>query len=149
MDRSELQYITLCILREKLSATEISSGGLEESGQPERHTLQMIKPYVQSLLRRVGLYNRLKASCLYDLYWRFADKRMLDGRSREVKFYRNLLEGFRNGDLIFDIGANHGHKTDIFLRVGARVLAVDPDKVNQEALKDKFLRYRWGRKPVI
>ena len=51
--------------------------------------------------------------------------------------------------MIFDIGANHGQKTDIFLRVGARVLAVDPDEVNQEALRDKFLRYRLVKKPVI
>jgi FkbM family methyltransferase len=50
--------------------------------------------------------------------------------------------------LIFDIGANYGQKTDIFLRVGARVLAVDPDEMNQEALKDKFLRYRLVAKQV-
>ena len=109
----------------------------------------MIKRSVQSLLKRVGLYNRLKASCLYDLYWRVADSRMIDGRSREVNFYRDLLEGFQGGDLIFDIGANHGQKTDIFLRIGARVLAVDPDEMNQEALRDKFLRYRLVKKPVI
>jgi FkbM family methyltransferase len=109
----------------------------------------MIKRSVQSLLKRVGLYNRLKASCLYDLYWSVADSRMNKERSREVTFYRDLLQGFQDGDLIFDIGANHGHKTDIFLRVGARIVAVDPDEMNQEALKDKFLRYRWGKKPVI
>lgn len=109
----------------------------------------MIKRSVQSLLKRVGLYNRLKASCLYDLYWSVADSRMNKERSREVTFYRDLLQGFQDGDLIFDIGANHGHKSDIFLRVGARIVAVDPDEMNQEALKDKFLRYRWGKKPVI
>lgn len=78
-----------------------------------------------------------------------ADSRIIQRRSREVKFYRDLLEGFQDGDLFFDIGANHGQKTDIFLRVGARVLAVDPDEINQEALKDKFLRYRLVKKPVI
>lgn len=109
----------------------------------------MIKQSVQSLLKRVGLYNRLKASCLYSLYWRMVDSRIVTARSREVIFYRDLLEGFQDGDLIFDIGANHGYKTDIFLRLGARVLAVDPDEVNQKTLKDKFLRHRWVRKPVI
>lgn len=108
----------------------------------------MIKRSVQTILKRVGLYNRLKASCLYDLYWRVADSRIIEGRSREVKFYRDLLEGFKSGDLIFDIGANYGQKTDIFLRLGARVLAVDPDEMNQAALRDKFLRYRWVEKPV-
>jgi FkbM family methyltransferase len=109
----------------------------------------MIKRSVQSLLKRVGLYNRLKASCLYSLYWRMADSRIVTARYREVNFYRDLLEGFQDGDLIFDIGANYGQKTDIFLRVGARVLAVDPDEMNQEALRDKFLRYRLVKKPVI
>jgi FkbM family methyltransferase len=108
-----------------------------------------IKLYTQTLLRRVGLYHRLKASCLYDLYWGIADKKVIDRISKEVEFYRDLLEGLGDGDLIFDIGANHGHKTGIFLRLGARVLAVDPDETNQEALKEKFLRYRLVRKPVI
>jgi|SwirhirootsSR3_FD_contig_41_7716239_length_2037_multi_3_in_0_out_0_2 FkbM family methyltransferase len=109
----------------------------------------MIKRSIQSLLTQIGLYNRLKASCFYDLYWRIADSRIIDRRSREIQFYRNLLlEEFQDDDLIFDIGANHGSKTDIFLRLGARVLAVDPDEANQEALKDKFLKYRWTQKPV-
>jgi len=107
-----------------------------------------IKSYLQMLLKRARLYNRLRVSLIYDFYWRMADSRVIEGRSREVRFYRDLLEGFRHGDLIFDIGANHGHKTDIFLRIGARVLAIDPDEMNQDALKDKFLRYRWVRKPV-
>jgi FkbM family methyltransferase len=109
----------------------------------------MIKQSGQSLLKRVGLYNRLKASCLYDLYWRAADSKIINRRSRELKFYRDLLLGsFQDGDLIFDIGANHGSKTDIFLRLGARVLAVDPDETNQKTLREKFLRYRWVKKPV-
>ena len=111
--------------------------------------LRALKPYLQTLLRRVGLYQRVKASRIYDFYWRIADKRIIDDRTREVEFYRNLLKGFRNGDLVFDVGANHGYKTEIFLRLGARVVAVEPDEVNQEALKQKFLRYRLNRRPVV
>lgn len=109
----------------------------------------MIKHSVQTFLKRAGLYNRLKASVLYDLYWNIADKRIINGRSREVEFYRYLLEGFHAGDLIFDIGANHGRKVDVFLRMGARVVAVDPDEENQETLRDKFLRHRWEKKTVV
>lgn len=108
----------------------------------------MIKSSIQTLLKRVGLYNRLKASVIYDLYWRIADSRIIDWRSKEVEFYRRLLEGFQAGDLVFDIGANYGQKTDNFLRIGARVLAVDPDETNQKSLQDKFLRYRWFKRPV-
>ena len=107
-----------------------------------------VKPYSQALLKRLGLYSRLKGSFLYDLYWRAVQKQIIEKRSREVEFYRELLKGFQKDALIFDIGANHGSKTDIFLRLGARVLAVDPDEMNQNTLRDKFLRYRWAKRPV-
>ena len=85
---------------------------------------------------------------MYDLYWSIADKGRIKARCREVNFYRHLLNGFRRGDLIFDIGSNDGSKTDVFLRLGARVVAVDPDEHNQGILRAKFVRYRLARKPV-
>ena len=107
------------------------------------------KQYLQQALKRIGLYHRLKASPLYDLYWSVADRSILDGATKELEFYRNLLDGFQPGDSIFDIGANHGFKTEIFLRLGAKVVAVDPDKANQKILQDKFLKYRLSPKPVV
>jgi FkbM family methyltransferase len=108
-----------------------------------------VKPHVQALLKRVGLYQRLKASCVYDWYWGISDRRVIARRDRQVEFYRGLLQGFRKGELIFDIGANHGSKTDVFLRLSARVVAVDPDEHNQEILRQKFLSYRLNRKPLV
>ena len=110
--------------------------------------MRRLKPCLQSALRRVGLYDRLKASFWYDLYWRITDRRILDQRDGEIEFYRTLLRGMRKGDVIFDIGANHGQKTDIFLRLGAKVVAVEPDEINQEVLKRKFLKCRIYRKPL-
>jgi FkbM family methyltransferase len=107
------------------------------------------KQCVQTLLRRVGLYQRIKSSCLYDLYWNIADRRLIDDRSIEVEFYRNTLKGFRPGHVIFDVGANEGQKTDIFLRLGAKVVAVEPDERNQSILKQNFLSYRFIKKPVV
>jgi FkbM family methyltransferase len=107
------------------------------------------KDSIQIFLRRHGFYDRIKSSPLYDLYWLFADRRLIDNRNKEVQFYKRILKKFRKGDLIFDIGANYGYKTDIFLRLGARVVAVEPDASNQDALKKKFLRYRLVKKPVI
>src|SRR5579863_480002 len=104
--------------------------------------MQQVKRYVQRALRRAGIYQRLKASLVYDLYWMTADRTLIDRRDREVGFYRGLLNGFRRGDLIFDIGANVGDKTDAFLRLGARVVSVEPDDANQAVLQDRFLRYR-------
>ncbi|MGH9453971.1 MAG: FkbM family methyltransferase [Terriglobia bacterium] len=110
--------------------------------------MSALKPCLQRVLKRAGLHQRLKASCVYDAYWRMTDRRCIDGRSQQVDFYHSLLKGFRRGGLIFDVGANVGDKTDIFLRLGARIVAVEPDEVNQEVLKEKFLRYRLAPKPV-
>ena len=106
------------------------------------------KQCVQTLLRRVGLYQRVKSSCLYDFYWSIADRRLVDHRSIEVEFYRNTLKGFRPGHVIFDVGVNDGQKTDIFLRLGAKVVAVEPDEQNQSILKQNFLTYRLIKRPV-
>jgi FkbM family methyltransferase len=112
-------------------------------------TARTMNSQLQTLLKRAGLYNRLKASCAYDLYWTLVDRSVIAQVYGETTFYRNILTGFRSGDLIFDVGANDGFKTDIFLRLGARVVAVEPDSTNQETLRQKFLTYRLTRKPVV
>src|SRR5947209_9425318 len=107
-----------------------------------------LKSAAQEGLKRIHLYERAKASLLYELYWRIADRSVIDGRDREITFYRNALPGLRQGDLIFDIGANQGFKTEIFLRLGASVVAVEPDELGQSALNDKFRKFRFTKKPV-
>src|SRR5437762_8863265 len=107
-----------------------------------RPATRTIKTRAQMLLKRFGLYHRVRASRLYDAYWKFADSRVANDLLAELDFYRRHLQGFRPGDLFFDIGANEGHKTNIFLRMGARVVAVDPDEHNQEVLKKSFSTLR-------
>jgi FkbM family methyltransferase len=114
-----------------------------------RPRLSSVKTQVQYVLKRLGIYHRLKASRLYDAYWLIADKRLVTAISDEVKFYRRHLKGFRPGSLFFDVGANEGHKTNVFLRMGARVVAVDPDEHNQEVLRKSFLTLRLKRRVVI
>jgi len=101
-----------------------------------------------SILKQSGIYHRLRASFVYDLYLTLRNGELLKARDREAAFYRAVLNGFKPGDLIFDIGANIGDKTDTFLRLGARVVAVDPDEHNQNVLRQKFLRSRIRPKPV-
>ncbi|HEY2548638.1 MAG TPA: FkbM family methyltransferase [Candidatus Acidoferrum sp.] len=108
-----------------------------------------LKPKIQGALRRAGLLNRLRASLMYDLYWRFADPQLVAARRKEMNFYRTVLNGLRKNDLIFDIGANNGTKAKIFLDLGVRVVAVEPDRANQEILKEKFLNYRMHRLPIV
>lgn len=111
--------------------------------------MQELKEYVPSMLKQAGFYQRLKSSYVHDLYWRITDRRLIDDRGKQVNFYRKLLGGFRSGDIIFDVGANVGEKTDVFLRLGARVVAVEPDERCQEILRGKFLEYRLAPKPVV
>ena len=111
--------------------------------------LPRLKSQLQRSLGDLGLYQRVRGSRLYDFYWTVADKRIIDDRRSEVRFYRDLLKGLRPGDLIFDVGANQGYKADIFLRLGAKVVAVEPDEFSQEILKQKFLRYRLRKRPLI
>jgi len=128
---------------------------LDEPAEEMRMTAEVniprhkTKDYVRRLLGRVGVYERAKASWIYDAYWSMADRQIVDDRRRQTDFYRNLLNGFRKGDVIFDVGANLGYKADIFLRLGATVVAMEPDELNQDILKQKFLKYRMKRKPLI
>jgi FkbM family methyltransferase len=108
----------------------------------------MLKVCAQAALKRVGLYHRLWSSRSYDLYWRIVNRRVLDDRAKEIEFYRGVLKGLRRGALVFDVGANAGQKTDVFLRLGARVIAIEPDEQNQVVLREKFLRLRRTPMPV-
>lgn len=100
------------------------------------------------MLQKLGMYNRVKSSRLYDAYWMVAGPGLIRDRNAEIDFYRKTLVGLTEKSLIFDVGANQGYKTDIFLRLGAHVVAIDPDTSNHEILRQKFLSYRLRKKPV-
>ena len=106
------------------------------------------KEQAQNLLRSVGVYERARESWIYDAYWNVFDSHIIEDRRKEASFYRTLLEGFREGDLIYDVGANQGYKTGIFLSLGARVVAVEPDESCQTILKQRFLTFRLRKKPL-
>jgi FkbM family methyltransferase len=112
-------------------------------------TFPRLKTYLQRSLAQLGVYERAKASWIYDFYWTLVDRRIVRDRRSELTFYRDLLDGFRQDDLIFDVGANQGYKTDIFLRLGAKVVAVEPDEVSQQTLKERFLKYRMKKRPLV
>jgi FkbM family methyltransferase len=52
-----------------------------------------------------------------------------------MNFYKKFI---RKGDLCFDIGANTGGRTDLFLRLGAKVVAVEPQSRCFEMLQKRF-----------
>jgi FkbM family methyltransferase len=56
----------------------------------------------------------------------------------DVSFYSSFI---KKGDLCFDVGANIGNKVDMLMRVGARVVAIEP----QESCY-RILKYKYGNK---
>jgi FkbM family methyltransferase len=58
-----------------------------------------------------------------------------------LDFYRQFIA---EGDLCFDVGANMGDRTALFLQLGAKVVAIDPQPDCVQQLKDKF-----GRNPSV
>src|SRR5271168_3472899 len=119
------------------------------SESDKRVTMKSPKLRIQRMLQRAGLYHRLRTSSVHELYQRIVGKHWILSREKQIDFYRRLLTGLRPGDLIFDIGANEGFKTDLFLRLGARVVAIEPDETNQSILREKFVRLRLVRRPLV
>ena len=62
-------------------------------------------------------------------------------RKKCLKFYSEFV---RTGDLVFDVGSNVGDRIDVFLKLGAKIVAIEPQEycVN-------ILRHRFGEKVVI
>lgn len=80
-------------------------------------------------------YQRLKYSTagrLFNNVFRRSSKRQL---KNEIKFYSSFLS---SPALIFDIGANDGHKTEAFKFLSGKVVACEPDPFNLEILKARF-----------
>lgn len=65
--------------------------------------------------------------------------------AEELNFYSQLV---KKDDLCFDIGANVGEKTRLFLQLGAIVVAVEPQESCWRVLKRRFKNERVFIEPV-
>jgi FkbM family methyltransferase len=89
---------------------------------------------IKKILRNTGLYVYLK-------YWRkkyFPSQiqRNENGLLGEkLVFYKQFLKW---GDLCFDVGANIGNRTEAFLNLGAKVVAVEPQSECAQMLRLRF-----------
>ena len=80
---------------------------------------------VRKFLRFCGLYDSV-----VDLKHYFTNT-----QADYINFYSNFID---NGDLCFDIGANVGRRTKVFLKLGAKVIAVDPQEHCMKILRKKY-----------
>jgi len=59
----------------------------------------------------------------------------LKRKHKSINFYKQYIKA---GDLCFDIGANVGLRTEIFLDLKAKVISVEPVEESYSKLKEKF-----------
>jgi FkbM family methyltransferase len=65
----------------------------------------------------------------------FRNKQQQEFDAKLFEFYSGLLN---KGSKCYDIGASYGYRTEAFLKVGASVVAVEPQKKIAKYLKKKF-----------
>jgi FkbM family methyltransferase len=95
---------------------------------------------IKKILRNTGLFVYLKYYRLkyFPSKTQLEDKKHVQGR---LSFYGQFL---KSGDVCFDVGANIGNRTEIFLALGAKVIAIEPQRECA-----KMLRLRFGSKITL
>ena len=89
---------------------------------------------------RPPVFSKLKEYYRYRRGWNklTSDRSRLDGCKNlgdDLKFYSQFI---RKGSVCFDVGANVGDKTELFLQLGATVVAVEPQQSCQRILRRRF-----------
>lgn len=89
---------------------------------------------IESVINRSPFYNFIRFNPLADL--------IIETRTGKTKkaiaFYSSFLDARSPNKLIFDIGANKGNKVNAFLKMGFKVVAVEPEKKSLSTLHYRF-----------
>ncbi len=99
-----------------------------------------MKALIVDGLKRVGLYEPARVPWGWFLRGRHALSTATQQRWMRRKMRRFFSQFVAKGDLCFDVGANVGSRTEIFLRLGARVVSVEPQHPCTEQLRKLFGR---------
>jgi len=79
-------------------------------------------------------YNLIRYNKLSDLLVELKSNKT----QNNVTFYSKFLDSSNPNKTIFDIGANKGNKVNAFLKMGFKVVALEPEKKSIETLKWRF-----------
>jgi FkbM family methyltransferase len=101
--------------------------------------LSRIKNATHRLLDHGGLYARMEWSPPHRLFVRFNNPAYEEHQRAGMSFYRQFMP---KGSLVFDIGANAGAKSEVFLWLGATVVAAEPDRRCVATLRRRFMLCR-------
>src|SRR5690349_4435429 len=89
---------------------------------------------IVGFLKVIGLYKPLLRR-KQELDRQRAEKIERENQGRRLAFYSTFIT---KGQLVFDVGANVGNRTENFLEIGARVIAVEPQPDCIRTLQQKF-----------
>ncbi len=99
----------------------------------------MMKKTIRDLLKRTGLFERVRYGGLYRWYEQSFRPAQKAAATRETRFYKSFLPACQ---LIFDIGGYDGHKTEAFLEISRQVVCCEPDPHNFKILRNRFRNRR-------
>jgi FkbM family methyltransferase len=92
----------------------------------------ILKNLIIKLLRLFKLYSAAKTLIhLIDHY----NLKKIHKRKEARQFYSQFI---RKGDLYFDVGANIGNRTELFRKLGARVVCIEPQQICLQHLHKLF-----------
>lgn len=89
----------------------------------------MFKQTAKSLLKKAGVFPQARIA------YRRLNPLIALLRMRDIQLYRSLL---KPNSLVFDVGANLGQKSDIFLAAGFRTIVIEPNLRCQHSLELQF-----------
>jgi FkbM family methyltransferase len=95
-----------------------------------------MKRKIRKFLQDIGLYGYLRYSKAFQLYASIFKSSIYKSHQAEILFYQSFLPA--HCQLIFDIGANDGHKTAAFICFADKVIACEPDLYNFRLLNIRF-----------
>jgi len=90
-----------------------------------------MKHKLYSLLKQLDLYDYLKI--FKNKFFKNEIEKIKD--QKRYNFYSALI---KNNDLCFDVGANYGNRSEVFLKLGAKVVAFEPQPKPLKFLNRKF-----------
>lgn len=93
-----------------------------------------MKKAIVEILKAIGLYKPLLRQ-KQKLDQQKAERTERENQGRRLAFYSTFIT---KGQLVFDVGANIGNRTENFLEIGARVIAVEPQPDCIRVLQQKF-----------
>ena len=98
--------------------------------------MKNIKQCLKREIKNSFLYRAFRTICEHSEI-RYEAARWTSHDEKMARFYSQFV---KSGDLCFDIGANIGNRVKVFLKLGAAVVAVEPQTACVQSLKIAYGR---------